>query len=418
MVSEDADCLPWHARNWYNGATRDICGMERLPAGLDEAAWRDLERRYTARWAVALLVCAPDGRVTAGTAPAAADAVVACVARERALREALRWGQPAFELVGSELIWAVPLMRNAALCGGLVVQVPAARALGAGPYRLDARRAAAELLALAGEANVTNLAYLELRRAETGHEQHRAEAIHTLKARPSLDLRQIYLLEEPALAAAIRRGDRPEARGILNRVLVAIHHAAGERLQTVKSCYLELVTTVCRTAVYSGGAPEELLEAGLEGVARLVAIDDPVDLARWLREVLEQAMDAVQAAAEADSAAQLVRAATWLQEHFAEDLTRDEVARVACLSPAHFSREFHRRFGRTFTEALAQLRLDHATELLRRTTKPVGLVALECGYGDQSYFTRVFRRATGVTPRQYRRSFQTATAAAPDQPAR
>jgi AraC-like DNA-binding protein len=58
--------------------------------------------------------------------------------------------------------------------------------------------------------------------------------------------------------------------------------------------------------------------------------------------------------------------------------------------------------GWSFTELLTRLRVDRACQLLVRTDAPLAQIALECGFGDQSYFTRVFRKRIGRTPRDYR----------------
>jgi YesN/AraC family two-component response regulator len=60
------------------------------------------------------------------------------------------------------------------------------------------------------------------------------------------------------------------------------------------------------------------------------------------------------------------------------------------------------KFGRSFTEILNQMRIDKSKELLRRTDKSIVEICLECGFNDQSYFTKVFQRYTGHTPREYR----------------
>jgi AraC-like DNA-binding protein len=363
--------------------------------GIDAETFARLAQEYQSRWTVQVAACRPDGVLVLGDGPADAET---CAARELALREALRWGEPTFALtVGDDLLWAVPCLCNAQLRGGLAAWLPAAQAAGR-----DLTRAAADLRRLAEAANVTNAALLEAARLAQGRERRRAEAIHALKGAPPYGLRQMYLLEEPALAAAVRRGDRGEARNILNRLLVGIHAGAGERLDLIKSFYAELVVTVSRTAVWAGGAPEEILPANLSGLARLALIDDPRELAHWLREMLEQAMDGVRVSRRRDDGGGLADAVRYLHEHCGEPLSRDEVAKVACLSPSHFSREIKRRLGRTFTALLTRIRVEHAAELLARTDKPVGLVALECGFGDQSYFTKVFRRAAGLTPRAYR----------------
>jgi AraC-like DNA-binding protein len=283
------------------------------------------------------------------------------------------------------------------LRGGLLVYMSAAAATGP-----NLQRAAADLRRLAEEANVTNAALLEARRLAEGRERERAEAIQALKGVPAYDLRRMFLLEEPALASAVRRGDRFEARGILNRLLVGIHACAGERMAVLKSFYAELVVTLSRTAVWAGAAPDAVLPANFAGLARLAAIDDEPELAHWLREQLEMALAAADVGRRQDDTAALADAVHYLEAHLAEDLTRDELAKVACLSPSHFSRRLKERLGCTFTELLARVRIARAAELLARTDKPLGLVARESGFNDPSYFTKVFFRLRGATPRAYR----------------
>jgi AraC-like DNA-binding protein len=72
------------------------------------------------------------------------------------------------------------------------------------------------------------------------------------------------------------------------------------------------------------------------------------------------------------------------------------------LSPAHFSRFLKQRTGRSFTDLVNQVRVDRACDLLRRTSRSLVQIALDTGFADQSYFTKVFRRYARVTPRQFR----------------
>lgn len=370
------------------------------PGAVEDFA--ELAREYRSTHQAELLWCAPDGSLAQGCPPPAGAEDEARHVRAWAIAESLRWGEPTFHLApGGALLWAVPLMYNAALTGGLVAWVPEAIAFGS--PRPDLPRAATDLRRLAEAHNLTNAALLEDHRQEGGRQQVLAEAIHEAKNRPGDSLRRIYLLEEPALVSAIRRGDRGPAREVLNRVLVAIHHAAGDRLERVKGLYLELMVTVARTAVEVGGAPESLLESCLAAAARLASIEDEVALTAWLRASLDAALEAVETARRRNSQAQLAAAMRYLQEHFAEHVSRDEVAAVAHLSPAHFSRLVRRTYGRTFTQLVTRLRVDRAADLLRQTRRPIALIALETGFADASYLTKVFRRERGLTPAAYRR---------------
>jgi AraC-like DNA-binding protein len=76
------------------------------------------------------------------------------------------------------------------------------------------------------------------------------------------------------------------------------------------------------------------------------------------------------------------------------------------LSAARFARLTRRLFGLTPSQLIAKTRITAASQLLHETTKSVAEVAHDCGYFDQSAFTRAFRSATGLTPIEYRRRAQ------------
>lgn len=86
-----------------------------------------------------------------------------------------------------------------------------------------------------------------------------------------------------------------------------------------------------------------------------------------------------------------------------------ELARVAGLSAYQFDQRIRRLFRLTTGQLLLKFRMDAAAELLRDSTRPLTQVALDCGFADQSAFTRQFRRTTGLTPGEYRRTFRAST---------
>ena len=92
-----------------------------------------------------------------------------------------------------------------------------------------------------------------------------------------------------------------------------------------------------------------------------------------------------------------------VDHHFQEPLRVEDMARRVSLTPAYFSRLFHKVTGMTFVDYLTQRRIAEAKELLKSTTMRVIDVAFAVGYGDQSYFGRRFRQITGQTPTTFRR---------------
>jgi AraC family transcriptional regulator len=84
------------------------------------------------------------------------------------------------------------------------------------------------------------------------------------------------------------------------------------------------------------------------------------------------------------------------------DISLDDLAKTAAMSPFHFSRSFKRATGLPPHQYLANRRVEHAKELLRSTNLPVAEVAYRVGYSNMSHFILLFRRVTGGTPGQFR----------------
>lgn len=98
----------------------------------------------------------------------------------------------------------------------------------------------------------------------------------------------------------------------------------------------------------------------------------------------------------------LLRAKDLADARYAEQLTVADLARVAGLSPAHFSREFHRTFGEPPHRYLLTRRLERAAALLRTTDRPVTEICFAVGLRSLGSFTTSFRRIYGTSPRAYR----------------
>lgn len=93
----------------------------------------------------------------------------------------------------------------------------------------------------------------------------------------------------------------------------------------------------------------------------------------------------------------------FLGEHFAERIALPQMATMAGLSRPQFHAVFKRAAGMTLVDYITQLRLTHASRLLRETEQSVADIASAVGFADQSYFDRRFRRFFGRTPLQFRR---------------
>ncbi|HEX8775144.1 MAG TPA: AraC family transcriptional regulator [Pyrinomonadaceae bacterium] len=97
------------------------------------------------------------------------------------------------------------------------------------------------------------------------------------------------------------------------------------------------------------------------------------------------------------------RALDYLSEHYAENISLENLARIANLSPFHFNRVFSEQYGMPPHAFQTQLRVFRAKTLLRQGWS-ISQVAFQTGFADQSHLTRHFKRLVAVTPGQFRQN--------------
>lgn len=326
--------------------------------------------------------------------------------RSLMVHEAFRWGEAYFRWSGEDrLSFALPLTCNNILLGGLLVEkrIGDEDASGQDSVLIEMRGLAASATRILEREGIMNGALLRENFAESSEERLHAEALHDSKAGELFDLRSIYWRLEPELFLAMRRGDRREARRHLNQILIAIYGFGKEDVGRIKGYVLDLVTSMSRTMVECGADPTRALGADFDRFRELDAMEGYEELGHWLAEALERLIAAVETAPGLHPSAHVQPVLNYMREHCGEALSRNEMAKKAGFSPAHFSRVLRKSTGRTFQDHLLHFRVEKAARLLREDHSPIAVVADACGFGDQSRLTRSFRRLMGSTPARFRR---------------
>jgi AraC-like DNA-binding protein len=101
----------------------------------------------------------------------------------------------------------------------------------------------------------------------------------------------------------------------------------------------------------------------------------------------------------------MLRARDTMDRAYAQPLDVPALARVAHVSPAHFSRQFRATFGETPHRYLQRRRVERAMELLRETDRPVTEICFDVGFASLGTFSRTFRAVIGESPSRYRARF-------------
>ena len=93
---------------------------------------------------------------------------------------------------------------------------------------------------------------------------------------------------------------------------------------------------------------------------------------------------------------------SYMETHYQNDLRFEDLAENANLAPTTLRRLFHESFGCSPMAYLQQLRIKKAMLMLADPTNSIGDIAFAIGFNDSGYFTRIFKKETGETPREFR----------------
>lgn len=106
-----------------------------------------------------------------------------------------------------------------------------------------------------------------------------------------------------------------------------------------------------------------------------------------------------------DRADPVEMAMDYVRKHYMDSITLADMADMTKLSPNYFSTLFRKRTSLRFMEYVLQVRLEKASEMLANTDMFVYEIATACGYEDVRYFVRVFQKAYGLSPANFRKCF-------------
>jgi AraC-like DNA-binding protein len=198
--------------------------------------------------------------------------------------------------------------------------------------------------------------------------------------RTDIELARLDFFRNAVLASAARADD------VRTHVGYALHAILGD---------------VARRGILAPRRFDELSGDLRRRIARETGVDS-LDIA--FRQAVSELAAICQRPADAERGAVAKRVLRYLDGHLDRIVTRAEVAKEAGLSPYHFSRLFRRVNGRGLRDELRARRLTRVAEMLEVTDLPVRQICASAGFRSYTAFFRVFRKAYGETPAEYRRA--------------
>jgi two-component system response regulator YesN len=125
------------------------------------------------------------------------------------------------------------------------------------------------------------------------------------------------------------------------------------------------------------------------------------DMMKWISYLTNRALAAIADARKIETV--VARVKRYVEKHFTENISRDDIARVVMLSPDYVSKLFRSETGCYLKDYINELRIKRAKELIAEGRLNISEVAIEIGFDNFSYFSTLFKRIADVTPSEYKR---------------
>ncbi len=232
-----------------------------------------------------------------------------------------------------------------------------------------------------------------------------SEYIHQLKKMSDGEEISAYPIEkEKELLSAISLGNKPLSQKLLNEILGHIFFASGNKFELIRARVLELVVLLSRAALEGGADMKQIFGLNFQYLNQLQRFQSLDELTPWLSRIMERFTDYVFNMTNVKHKDVIYKSIDYIRNNYMKKITLDEVAANVYLSPSYFSKIFKEEMDTNFNTYLNHVRIEISKKLLGDPSISMVDVSNIVGFEDQSYFSKVFKKMTGQTPKKFRES--------------
>lgn len=140
-----------------------------------------------------------------------------------------------------------------------------------------------------------------------------------------------------------------------------------------------------------------------ERLHRLYLCEDANALCLCMQQIQKQSLQAIFPEEEQQPSEAIAKALRYIRQNYRNKISLNDIAEHVFLSPTYFSKKFKEEIGKNFNQYVNEIRTEQAKHLLKNTNYGFSEIAADTGFETLSYFSKVFRRITGLSPSAYRR---------------
>lgn len=209
------------------------------------------------------------------------------------------------------------------------------------------------------------------------------------------------------LVDRLKYASKNDINAIIEESMALIRNNKGQFNVFASYLLVDLIMAVSKLVEKLGGDIKELKPEILQRNFIDNAVSDEDSFKNTMNQVMAFALDFRNSKMTGKYGDVILKAKKYIEENYADqNTTLTTVAQAVCLSPNHFSTIFSQECKTTFIEYLTNVRMENAKRLMRETDMKGYDIAYECGFSDPHYFSYIFKKNTGLSPREYKLSVE------------
>ena len=211
-----------------------------------------------------------------------------------------------------------------------------------------------------------------------------------------------YAYENELISAVSRGQIHIVEKLISNFTEIAFEDRTNDKLRNYKN-YAIIMNTILRKAAESGGVHPLYIDRVSSGFAK--EIEDVTNLtaiSTLMSKILRKYCYLVKENSTKSYSAPVQKAIIFIDSDLTADLSLNHLASLQNITPAYLSNVFHKETGEKLTDFVNKKRINYAKQLLDTTNLQIQTIAQRCGIVDIHYFSRIFKKHTNKTPKEYR----------------
>ena len=208
--------------------------------------------------------------------------------------------------------------------------------------------------------------------------------------------------KEKQLSYAIVNSDLANSRKYINEILGHIFFSSANNLDVIKVRAMELAVMISRAALDGGADQSKIFDINIKFLSEFFDYGTIEEVCWSLTDILRKFTKETFAFSNVKHVDLISKAVSYVKSNYIRKLTLSEVAEYVFLSPSYFSKIFKEEMNYYFNDYLNFVRVEKSKVLLLTERISLVDVAEAVGFYDQSYFNKVFKKMTGVTPKKFK----------------